>query len=762
MNNENSMPDTSTTNLLLYSPFSKDYHVSPEIATKMTEKEFIEKCFVDVDFKSARERLEDAEAGDSDYIDEASDGSTFDVTYERIAEKKKIEEQKQSYDAFFNWLKDNGNGIYCIKGDAGTGKTTFLHNLEYLYRNGKRPEADKGKKKYLINIIDLQDAVYEIPVYSKTIPIRDFGRLDSMVISALLRRIMRRYFIPSTSIDDILDNIQKLIYRHNKTDKRIFLADEVKLFFDDAEESVEQMIADSRDPGKNKRKKHEEFETFTGNICTSLSRLIEQADSARVIDRLLDVYMTMLAADHPVEKHIIAFDNIERFINAHEIFNPQLEELVENLRHISDTYEEKYDGFASKFQFVILMRNTSSRMVIPLQSADFGGHDLDLSGWFPVDTIISQKLDWYNENDLSVGNGNIIAGIIGKDSFDGHGIRSLQEKLGKLLNRDKRIIVNMLDRGITMTDATNPRILKLYKRIIDAKDSMGGLRRFAARSIVMRIVLDVMKEDSFFEQMHTQKKEDGFVRMGYSRKILTNLYEHYLDDEHHGYMHFIDLISRLVGNTYFDDNNASLRKIISDILFAMSYYNRRENNWLRLIDIQYNQESGSKVIANGDDLNKLLFKHPDKIGIKIVEAGIGYLEYVVQSFEYYSCRHEEKYQPPLLCLVPTELDLRCKNVESMDCYKVMVGVKNDAISCIHYMKQHREHDVPFRRNKAAARLTHTERVVYSHIGYISNFMDFVNKYYENKNLDADQKKKLRALNFRTERIRSEYARELPR
>ena len=445
-------------------------------------------------------------------------------------------------------------------------------------------------------------------------------------------------------------------------------------------------------------------------------------------------------------KHLIAFDNIERFIGVDEIFNSQIDSFVEHLRHISDAYLGQDKDFLKRFQFVILMRNTSSRMHnAPLQSIDFGGHELDLSDWFPVDLIISKKVDWYKNCGFSIKHGEIINSVIGENSFDGHGIRSLYEKLGSILNRDKRIIVNMLDRAISYSASANPVILSRFSEFLELekKDTMPqGLTRFAARSIIMRIVLDVFREDNFFKLIRTQEKGTKNERLGYSRKILTVLYEFHLEYPQTAYMRFDDLIRKIIGNTYFDENNAYLRNTISSILFTMNYYNRRTNDWFRLIDIQHNLKSpGSETISDAAELNTLLSKHPDEVGLRIMEAGIGYLWYLVQSFEYFSCRYNNnnEYLPPLLCCIPSLNDLETKSVEQLECFNVITKVQDEAINCIEYMRKNENTDLLFKKRAGAKGMSHIQRIINSHTGYMGNFMEFVKQYYKQSELSPNQK-----------------------
>lgn len=161
--------------------------------------------------------------------------------------------------------------------------------------------------------------------------------------------------------------------------------------------------------------------------------------------------------------------------------------------------------------------------------------------------------------------------------------------------------------------------------------------------------------------------------------------------------------------------------------------------------IQYNLPSGSKNVSDAAELDKLLCEHASETGLRIMEAGIGYLKYIVQSFEYFSCRYEKEYLPPLLCLTPTKTELDSKSVTQFECYKVIIKVQKEAYKCMDYMKKNGSAGFPFRKRETEKGILHIDRIINSHTGYISNFMDFVNEYYKKSELTDNEERKLNTL-----------------
>lgn len=322
------------------------------------------------------------------------------------------------------------------------------------------------------------------------------------------------------------------------------------------------------------------------------------------------------------------------------------------------------------------MRNTTCKMSrLSFHRLDFGPHELNLNNWFPIDLMISQKCKWYYEHNICTPELRLFDTLLGIKSFDGCGPRSIQQKITLLFNDDKRAIIRLLEKAICyiepgrVSDETTLMALEEFDRYSSEYGPWSPqLARFAARSIVMRLLYDALKRDGFFQNIVTPERklsevaqEDSYTeesdRLGLSRKILTILNNYSLTVEHadQQYMPFDDIIPALFGygKHYINDflNNVGLRQTVTKILFYMNYYNTQQDNWLHFIDIQCNlgDENGLLRIGSEDELLKLLIKNHKFVGIRIMPAGKAYLHYVVHSFEYFSCRIDIAHTP-LYCV----------------------------------------------------------------------------------------------------------------
>lgn len=793
------------TSKLLFVPFNRDYTVPLKIRELLTEDEFFEHCFVNTDFEEEIKRVNKA-----DRISIDDSGDKLFVWEKAVSEEiQRLKDHQDAEKNFWRWIKDDGNGIYCIRGDAGTGKTTYLHHLKY--HNKDIPISWE--------ILDIQKAHTPVRFLSRTLIINNFATLDGKMISVFLIKILNAIFDKSeTEINSlshrnsgsifynllqifkgkprkvesdpesrrIANNLARLYQNYRNNVQRSFPLQQTRWFFDDSPLFRKSAFEITKT----------DLEKFELYLYERVDKLLKEKITEEILDSLQDVYMTILRSKDSCRKHIIAIDNVERIIGEHEICNTQAQKLIDHMRHTLDSYAENDPDFFKKFQMIVLMRNTSSRMSdIPLHRIDFGGHELNLSGWFPIDRIVFNKLQWYEKKNIPVEGGYLIDEIIGKNGFDGCGPRSLQVKLSMLFNHNNRVILTLLTKAIELAHEVDPYPLEVFNMFKENKTMPQQLTRFAARTIIIRMVLNVLKDDDFFRKIATQKalKTTGnpkssdsihnlnseektyYERLGYARKIFTALYDyslHHQEDIAGEFMPFDELIQAMFGagdhyvRAYFDKNNYEQREMLTQVLFFMNYYDGRKHNWLHFIDIQYNIPNSMGLdVSNEAELQKLIDEKHSEIGIRIMDAGIAFLYYIIQSFEYFSCRVEDEKFPPLLCLIPTREELsKCNNIENLPCLSVIRRVSKDAFTCFNIMEDRAQKgakDIPYRRTLDDMPLDHKTRVIRAHEGYINNFCDCVKSYYsEDPDLPSDVTDKLDLLYDKLENCRKEYLAKL--
>lgn len=741
----------STIKKILYVPFNEEYLTDDEnINQLLTEEVFFGQCFYMPDFEKEIKEL----LGKSEKEIQAFE---VDLTKEELI--KKYKKNKQEKEALFNWIKSNQNEIYCIKGDAGTGKTTFLHYLAYKYRNTEI-EWD---------IIDMNMVIDSFRILNHKLVIPRYRNVYFRAISILMKKIVDDLFVKNrgrVEIESSYANIIAIIERYFEFFEGTYPTDFITNFFNEIK-SLHNVSGD-------KKIFVESCSKFIYDYWTSYLLQNKHNRDAAFSD-FIEFYVYYNCCKKVGKRNVLAFDNLERFIGTDEIYDKQLIEFISNVRHIQKSISTVDPHIASRFQAAIFMRNTSTRMFTPQQISEIFPHIVDLSEWFQSAKILQKKIDWYKENDIEIEQSDRLLDIIndigqGKDGS----FRGLRSKLNMLFNNDKRVIVNILEK--VLENESNKSYLKKYDFFKDEKISMDkSLARFAKRVIIYRLVLNELLRDGFFSNIATKREEDKRVSLNYARKVLTILYEHKLDYDD-GYMKFDDIIIKVSNNEcdavdkFFIKGNRQQRKNISKVLFYMNYYDGRAENWLQFIDIQYNLQQSLTRIKTYEELQILLEEHHDDINIRITSAGVAYLYFVVYSFEFFSCKSfrnaprdcisNDGNIPPLLCTIPSKEDILNKETEQILCVKIIDFISKEAVNCIKKIKTEKENGkktIPFRKNAAERYIEHSNRIINSHVGYIDNFIQCIKSLYRIE-LENDGKfwEKYQRLEDKLEQIKGGY------
>lgn len=742
----------ATIKKILYVPFNEEYHIDTTIKNLLTEEEFFEHCFYMPDFEDEINEL-------LDKTEEEIQAFEIDVTKEELIQNYR--NYKIQNEAFFNWIESNQNEIYCIKGDAGTGKTTFVHYLQYKYKN-TNVEWD---------IIDMNMSLKDVKILSNKLIIPRFSNVYFKSVSIFIKKIVDDLFYKDKNkgkinIEISYQNISKILTSYNEIFDGTYPTNFVKRFFNGIKDRIESNIS-----------KQEKVEGCADFIFGYWDKYLNnnKGKKENVLADFIELYVYYNCCNKINKRNILAFDNLEKFIGTDEIYDKQLIDFISEVRRTQKAISENNLHIASDFQATIFMRNTSTRMFTPQQIAEIFPHIVDLSDWFQSAKIIQKKIDWYNSKNIDIEQADILLDIIndvgsGKDG----NFRGLRSKLNMLFNNDKRVIVNILTK--VLENESNKYYLKVYDFFKQNPNHIdNSLTRFAKRIIIFRLILNELRKDGFFTNIATEREETKRASLGYARKILTILYEHKWEYED-GYMKFDTVITKL--NTkekgaierYYARYNHEKRNIISKVLFYMNYYDGRKENWLQFIDIQYNFSQIQTNISTYEQLRDLIDEHHEYINIRITSAGIAYLFFVVYTFEYFSCKsiknaprdcigHDGNI-PPILCVFPKKNEILRNNVEDLLCVKVLKFVSGEAINCIKKMKEDKqigEKTIPFKKGLADRYVEHSNRIINSQVGFIDNYLQCMRELYKQElRYDTNFGLKYQNLETKIEQIKGEY------
>lgn len=444
-------PLGKTADILMYAPFVGVYGVPDEISDKLTADEFFGKngCYVNPNFEEKKDKIiKEANQAVADNMT----GDDWPVNVRELLDA--LDYGRRDQEEFNRWLKDSNDGIFKVLGDAGTGKSTFLHYLQW------------SMKDIQWHILDLKRAIPEITIFGSSIiiPHEYFVSLHGKVLSAIILEMRKSLFEKTNDFLKCRRKLQELLRCYNS-----LIVSECPL--EEYAELYENLLKIPLQG--NSRHKDIDYCKACAKVITKYfeekcfteprSQDTEAAALRCVLTQLLII---LRCFGEKGRKELIVFDNIERFIGADEIYNKELTEFLNNMRNLCDIYTEDYriaetntNRFAQNYQFIVSMRNTTVRNHIPMEIIDFTRHSIDLSSWFAIGDIIHAKLDWYMRHEIEVLDETTqkhLEYILSDDGlYKDKTLRGLRPKLDLIFNYNKRLITTFLVEELLVNPVEN-------------------------------------------------------------------------------------------------------------------------------------------------------------------------------------------------------------------------------------------------------------------------------------------------------------------
>lgn len=707
-------------NSLLVTPFDDKSAVSQEIFKKLTEDVFCEHCYSHPKFERELELYLEEDAND-----EYGDFPTYYDTF-----INQIYQQQSEYQNFEEWLNNfDYYKVYTITGNAGTGKTTFINYRKY------------NEKKIRWIVLD----IYRARKYTEWMSdirtdIKFFEQAQSKVYGSIMNKIWELLFQgldtnKKYSLQIVYDNLNKLTtnYKKNYYDSypsgRILLNKIYEVM--ERDEPIESKVEKSAEIYKK---------VIDGNAGE---------DGGGIVNLLDILLLTLRCLYDPDDKFVIIFDNFERFISNDEIFNKDIEKIRLLLTHYIAHINQEGRCHKGYFKFIMAIRDSTARMCdVKLHVADVAANNLDLGKWYDIDDIIYRKKQWYSDNQISLENLELIEQITGdrRICID-KTITGINLLIGPLFNDNKRLIIDFI--GTMVEHPRNKKNIGAYMNFWEENTS---LSRFAARSIMRGMILNELEEkpDKLFEHLKTYSTR-GDNGIGDARKILTVLYNNISKGKENELQLSMVLKELLNVNDVekfwvsASEQCKKKRTTISEILFYMNSYNRRENDWIQFIDLQFKDRDNNIVVEDPDKLEQIISKNMKKCSIHLMPAGVAYLKYIVASFEFFSLRYSKEYAP-LFTLIPSPQNMEnCISVKDLPCFIIIEKVVTSAINCIEILKT-KEDTIKILIGNNMNGIYHHMRIINQHQAYIANFRTFIkNKYCSAEKMDYSIRQKYKSL-----------------
>ncbi|MFR5875263.1 MAG: hypothetical protein ACLUFN_02105 [Eubacterium sp.] len=715
-------------NNLLYTPFDNKSNVDDFVSSLLTIDEFFDECYVEPDFanEKAYHNLNNDTPEEYDYVSE----------FGRIKDEMKA--HKTEEDNFFTWINDSKNSkVYTISGNAGVGKTTYINGLKYFR------EGDKNEKWIILNVADSHDKVTwfgDIETH-----INNFEKSIQKMYATVLAKIKSLFFgyykNGTYDIYEIFFQLKELCKVYKKYFSKYY--QKGRSFFNNIIKIVENY---------NEVLNESEIENLLDEISHYISNYFITIDNKKNKDSdlfcaSLNILIMVLRCKDENQinfKRIILFDNLERFIAFDEIFNEELENIRRDLITYSSDLYDNNNCHKGLIKFVMVMRNSSARMCgAKVHSSDDLASDLNLDDWFVTNLIVDNKATWFKTHNIMNKNIKYLEQITSDlRTCEDSTLTGLSLQINPIFNNNKRLIVDFI--GSCIERPSLNKLLNQYDKLWKIDTSVS---RFAARSIIRSlIIVELALKDNLFKhlQVYSEKRSVG---LGYSRKLLTILYNNDAK-EYPLSMLFSEYFYVKDSQTYWKKELSKTDKeIITEILFYMNSYNRRDNDWVQFIDLQIKDSTKNIKINNINSLYSLLDNRLSDFTVTIMPAGEAYLKYMVSSFEYFSFRYYKVYGTeymPLFSVIPTEKQMEeILNISELPCYKIIDGINKQAIKCIKEMKK--DPSFPLKVNHTNDAKSHTIRIIEQHIGYIDKFIEFIKEQCIMENLSKKALKKYEEL-----------------
>lgn len=735
-------------NKLLCTPFDNKAATSEEISSTLTVNEFFEHCYSHPFFLRDITELKKFE-------DENIDNYDYPTKWEDLLNQ--CYNASQGYKNFEVWLNNFQNHkIYTISGHAGTGKTTLINYLKYNYPN--------ANLNWVILDMTHSQCNFEWCYGEKTVFSREeYASAQKKVFSITLMAI-RDILFPTdseTGFDEasILKSLLNLCDAFNTRFANRYPAG--WKFFEPIQAIFSQDNSDAH--------KLMQFATH----CKKYFSDIDKKSYNEAIQDALDVLLLILRCINPVDtRFIIAFDNLERFVSNHEIYSQQIVDIRKNILSYSIDINRSGKVHQGVFKFLLLIRNTTAGYGERLQSLDELASRLDINGWYDIHDIICRKKQWYEMKKFNTDDIRLVEQIAGDMRVCRNGtITGLKLQLDALFNGNTRLIIDFI--GMIVEQASNAYAIEEYKSHLENVVASAGesslqfrdtssISKCAARSIIRGLLLKGLRDsDNLFQHLKTYSSNSDISGLGITRNILTILhnYTHNNNEAEITLEHAIGELLCItdVSSIWQSAKFSKERKIIAEVLFYMNSYNRRDNDWIQFIDLQYQGAHENIVISSPSILDELLGKELSNFTVSIMPAGVAYLKYIVASFEFFSLRYTPAncVYKPLFTLIPSPDEINNCNINDLPCINVCKLVRNKVSRCIQIMACSNSDFELF--VKSNTKKFHTERIVQQHKTYLNSFMQFIaERFIRNSSLSSKTVEKYKNLLESIRDIRNEY------
>lgn len=760
-------------NIVLAEPFTDDgRNYLTNLNTVVTKEDFFDSTngmFVEPFSECSKERKTE-NVLDPDYDEE--------IPYFEQVNKNELE--KINLD-FITKVKQLNDFFYVVKGVAGCGKTTYIRYME-----------NKFGDDVTFHIWDFQEVRRSIPFLETSIELKGiFYNNIYKFISVLISDISRCILNPCKNELNRVGYISEIVRLYNaffNVNKANDYLGEANIDMEDQRNFFELLKRYVRYEN-NFEEMAELIKKYFLDYFHNTSDDGGKKDLIFISGILARLYFCISRMDG--KKHICAIDNIETFVKFDDK-NPiqvcQLETIFLGLKEASQTIKEylfpieKSGVNLSFFGIVIATRDTTASTALgQLEQEDYiEKNEIDISNWFCTSDIIDKKIAFFDNRGIEIKTQscmNAYRNILNDFSIYRWGLNGI---VSKMYRHSHRRNVECLPDALSVLPISEVEHFNQMWEISQTQNDVHAQNlKSICRKYILRLLLNYVQRVKYFDRLMVESfsspnpnvprtiesyykynknvtvlQEDS---TSYARKIATLLHREYLKNKN-SYVSFPSLILSILKPKY-KPGQPDPRQIqnLGKILYLMNETRQSITNWTSLVLIRYdssrkyNESELCKVLNEqweSYQSGNITLNDTNLFGVKLTEAGSLFAK-ILPEFEYFACRSLTD-EPSLFSNNSFKVYTLANDERSFRGVEVIKIIRHRAFHCIdEVIRRDSQHFSNFASSKIfqspfgngiynclyketeiSREIYHPNRILLQQIGYLKQYLDYVNSYVD--------------------------------
>jgi len=713
-------------------------------------------------------------------------------SYQDIVDLNVLQNAKEEFEKAIKELND---ALFVIKGVAGSGKTTYLHKLLRDIR-GKTDmhiynfEEVRQSNAFMADFFDLEK-LYRNNVYKflsillmEVSKILGKGSKTDEEHYKLIRKITSIYKNNFQVTEEDLPNSQLM-------ETNVDVKEQQELF-----ELLQQYVRKEMNYKElSNQLKNKLMMRFQSDKTDAIS------DLTYITGFIIRLYFCM--SKLTLKKNLCVIDNIETFV-LYDEQNPiqqcELETIIHGcydaavkVREILNPIQ-KIKGYNTFYGFLIVTRETTASTVL----CDFDHYndlkrenEINISEWFCAEEIFENKKNFCKKRGVKIDENcyfECYQNILCDFSAYRWGLNGI---ISKMYKHSHRRNVECVPEAISVMPEQEIKYFNdLWKVASMGEIYKSGLKT-VCRKYILRILIDNVQRKGYFDKLMVENLDIEYNKRNldnrekillckpqknesnsYARKIATILHRYALENGEEKYISFPRLLKAVLKQPYMPSTITKNQVInLGKILFLMNETRNEITNWTSLVCIKYD----SSIIYSETKLCEVLYEQweeyldkniaiddTSRFGIKITEAG-SFFAKILADFEYFACRFLSK-EPPLFSKENIKV-IYVNGKKSFRAVEIINIIRKKAFNCIDeilekdfdffsdggsgikrspdFFKMYEgEYSWIYKDSINANGLVHPYRILTQHQGYISNYLDYVERFIPISYFDNSQDKTL--------------------